>query len=55
MSRKVEECKPLDDGTDPVEYEFRYYHPVTGAQIPLVARARDNEVGRCSLTQSNPR
>ena len=33
-----------DDGTDPVEYEFRYYHPDTGAQVPLVARARDNEV-----------
>ena len=33
-----------DDGTDPVEYEFRYYNPTTGAQVPLVARARDNEV-----------
>jgi hypothetical protein len=33
-----------DDGTDPVEFEFRYYDPATGAHVPLVARARDNEV-----------
>ena len=33
-----------DDGVDPVEFEFRYYDPTTGDQIPLVARSRTNEV-----------
>ena len=33
-----------DDSDDAVEYEFRYYDPSSGENIPLVARSRTNEV-----------
>ena len=33
-----------DDGTEPVEYEFRYYDPVTDNLVPLVARSRTNKI-----------
>ena len=33
-----------DDSDDAVEYEFRYYDPMTQENVPLVARSRTNEV-----------
>eukprot|EP00854_Cymbomonas_tetramitiformis_P000561 gene561-957_t len=33
-----------DDGTDPVEFEFRYYDPTSSEPVPLVSRSRSNEV-----------